>query len=100
MVVRPKGLSIKAFHNTCANGGMKIVRGSGCSEGKVMVRPGASSTSPMIHHSLRPIDRCGQVTACLLAATTDFRTDAAMNVMFCVPGTFLPACLACGYTRL
>jgi len=50
--------------------------------------------------SLCPTDRGGQITACLLTATTDFRADAAMNVMFCVPGTFLTAGLACGYTRL
>ena len=67
---------------------------------QVMVTPGSSRTSPMVHRSLCPIARFGQVTACLLTATTDFRADAAMNVMFCVPGTFLTAGLACGYTRL
>ncbi|OCB39435.1 (2Fe-2S)-binding protein [Mycobacterium malmoense] len=33
MVVRQKDGSVKAFHNTCAHRGMKVVRGSGCSEG-------------------------------------------------------------------
>lgn len=33
-VVRQKDGSIKAFHNACAHRGMKIVRGSGCSQDK------------------------------------------------------------------
>ena len=33
-VVRQKDGSVKAFHNTCAHRGMKIVRGSGCSRDK------------------------------------------------------------------
>ena len=73
-----------------------VVSGSG----QVMARPVSSSTSAVVHRSLCPTTRFGQFPACLLTATTDFRADAAMNVMFCVPGTFLTAGLAYGYTRL
>src|SRR4051794_24875509 len=44
----------------------------------------AGHSSRSMHRSLCPIERVGEMTACLLTATTDYRADAAMKVMFCM----------------